>query len=107
MRLRKLQLLKLNGNTQTEETLNVNTLKLERDSDKHLQYRDFRRLSLLSQSGHVRLFDQRIRTPQLQPQVFNTMRTANQPLQPADIHFPLVLVPDSLLHELLGACVVD
>ena len=24
--------LKLNGNTQTEETLNVNTLKLERDS---------------------------------------------------------------------------
>jgi len=35
MRLRKLQLLKLNGNTQTEETLNVNTLKLERDSDKH------------------------------------------------------------------------
>ncbi len=37
MRLKKLQTLKLNGNTQIEETLNVNTLKLELDTVKHSQ----------------------------------------------------------------------
>ena len=55
----------------------------------------------------MRLSYTRIRSPELQPQIHNPMRAANQPIQPADLHVPLVLVPAALLRQLLRTSSVD